>query len=171
MSRIPPLPSLLLSTALAACSTTTTGPDSFPEIPLPPPPTAPTPAQQPILDAAGTWIVTRVVTAASGPCAPQVDSKTTEPIQIYQSGTYPTYQVTAAGYAGEYDSFLSGILKKTRYMYLDGRYPKDGGTLIAKQVLSFPDENTLTGTEVWVWSGPGGTCQNGTASIVAKRGF
>jgi hypothetical protein len=157
---------------LAACAAAPTGLDNLPPITPPPPPPPPTPmAANPLLDAQGAWVMTRTVTSVSPGCPVPVGQKTTSPIQIYQSGSYPTYLVTAAGYGGSYDSFLGGILKKTRYMYLDGRYPLDGGTLVSAQVLAWPDNNTLMGTESWAWSGPGGSCTGGTAEIVGKRGF
>lgn len=46
-----------------------------------------------------------------------------------------------------------------------GNYPEAGGTTKATFTVTMTSDTTMTGTESWTWSGPGGSCINGTADI------
>jgi len=51
----------------------------------------------------------------------------------------------------------------------DVTYLEDSGTLTATHQVTLQQNGNLSGTETWSWTGPGGTCTNGTADIVALR--
>lgn len=119
------------------------------------------------LNLSGNWAVTIKVTAASGVCAgDESDPAETTTIVIQQSGN----TVTASGFLGDATKVLTGTLSGTT-LTLSGSYSEDGGTTTSTHVLTVDanDPTKLSGTESWSWSGAGGTCPNGKASVTATK--
>ncbi|MEZ4376916.1 MAG: hypothetical protein R3B35_01365 [Gemmatimonadales bacterium] len=109
------------------------------------------------------------VTAATGVCAPDVGEVTTLPITITQTGSSAPWGLSATGFDGLASNTLAGTLSATNQVTLSGSYPEDGGTTTASHQLTLTNATTLTGTEFWSWSGPGGTCPNSQASVMATK--
>jgi hypothetical protein len=51
-----------------------------------------------------------------------------------------------------------------------GSYPEDGGTTTATHTLTVaPDEQSMSGTEAWSWTGPGGSCPESASDVDLTR--
>lgn len=115
-------------------------------------------------DVAGTW--NWVVAATTSTCGAEPDG--TWVITITQAGT----GITASGQWGSDDvgphEFMGTVTGNT-VAITDVMYPEDGGDLSARHDVTLQSNGTLTGTETWSWTGPGGPCSGGTSNITATR--
>ena len=111
----------------------------------------------------GNWTMTVDVTVATGACAgEELEPVDTFKVSITQQGNSMT--ITGpfgdAGTQNLNGNLTSGVVS------VGGSYPEDGGTTTATHTLTVgKDENSMSGTEAWSWTGPGGSCP-GSASIV-----
>ena len=94
--------------------------------------------------ATGTWSWIELVTDASGVCSGEVNDLDTDQVTITQTGG----DLTLTGIIGLPLATLHGVI-----------YPPQGTELARIK---------LTGSEVWNWTGGGGTCA-GITSITATK--
>lgn len=109
------------------------------------------------------------ITVANGVCASDVGEVATLPITITQSGTAAPWTLIASGFDGLPANTLNGTLNAANLVTLSGSYPEDGGTTTATHQLTLTTSTSMSGTESWSWTGPGGTCPNSQASVVATK--
>ncbi|MBW1768500.1 MAG: hypothetical protein JRJ65_15825 [Deltaproteobacteria bacterium] len=50
-----------------------------------------------------------------------------------------------------------------------GFFKEGGGTTTATYTMTIAPDGSMTGTESWTWSGPGGSCTGGTADLTATK--
>lgn len=122
-------------------------------------------------DLGGDWSFTIDVTAAYGVCEGEENADpSTDTITVTQtaSGTPGIFNVTMTGFLGNPAYELTGTMTGA-YITVSGSYPEDGGTTTTTHNLVVTAPNTIAGEESWTWSGPGGDCPNGRASVTASR--
>jgi hypothetical protein len=119
----------------------------------------------------GNWSVTVDVTEADGVCeGEENDIPGTDTITVTQTATGDpnVFDVTMSGFLGEFSNVLTGTMTGT-HITVAGSYPEDGGTTTTRYELTVTGENTMAGDEYWSWSGGGGDCPNGRATVTAVR--
>jgi len=121
---------------------------------------------------AGKWAFSTTVTAAGGQCSEEVGRVTNTTITVVQSGT----AVDFSGWVGNPTSLLSGSISTPSALTggkwlitIKGTYPEDGGTTAATRTLTLDSPATMSGNETWSWSGPGGDCTGGLATMTVTK--
>jgi hypothetical protein len=133
-------------------------------------PTAPTTTQvadsPPNLN--GVWAFVIKVTEANGVCSGEAGSSSGRQIQITQSGR----NVTLSGFLGIPANQLTGDITFDAGLWIikvSGSYPEDGGVTTSSHRLVVKNTSDISGDEDWEWTGPGGTCPGGKASVTATK--
>jgi hypothetical protein len=157
-------PSTSFSLTTSVTATTTTTPTTTAT------PTAPTTTQ--VVDTPpnlnGVWAFVIKVTEANGVCAGEAGNSSSRQITITQSGR----NVTLSGFLGNPANQLTGDITLDAGLWIvkvSGSYPEDGGTTTTSHRLVVKNTSDISGDEDWEWSGPGGTCPGGKASVTATR--
>jgi len=128
----------------------------------------------------GIWQFTTTVTQAKGVCAGEGGTSSNQ-ITITQNER----KVTFSGFLGDPGKRLTGELVHPKtsssdnkdwvndttewIVYVTGSYPEDSGITTSTLRLVIDTATALSGGEDWTWTGGGGTCPDGKATIVATR--
>ena len=114
----------------------------------------------------GGWTMIVDVTAATGACAgEELEPVDTIQVNITQQGN----SMTITGPFGDAGSQnLNGNLT-SGVVSVGGSYPEDGGTTTATHTLTVVSADSMSGTEAWSWTGPGGSCPGSTSDVAAFR--
>lgn len=119
-----------------------------------------------ITDFLGTWSWTVLdVTSSCGP-----EDLWMADVVIARVGTSDT-DVTASSrwHADDVGPHVfDGTVSGNTLTIPDVTYTEGGGTLVADHVVTLQNDGRLSGTETWTWTGPGGSCVNGTADVIAS---
>ncbi len=115
----------------------------------------------------GAWTMIIDVTVATGVCAgEELEPVDTIQVTLTQQGN----SVTISGPFGDSGpQNLNGNLT-SGVVSVGGSYPEDGGMTTATHTLTVaPDEQSMSGTEAWSWTGPGGSCPESASDVDATR--
>jgi len=118
-------------------------------------------------DLNGSWNFTITVTQANGVCAGE-SGTSTKTMTITQKGQ----DITIAGFLGSPANKLTGTIGLESGIWVinvSGSYGEDGGTTTSSHRLEVKSTSEISGTEDWSWSGGGGTCPGGKATVTATR--
>ena len=129
--------------------------------------TTPTSSASTPPDLNGSWNFTITVTQANGVCAGE-GGTSTKTMTITQKGQ----NITIAGFLGNPANQLTGTIDLESGIWVinvSGSYSEDGGTTTSSHRLEVKNTSEISGTEDWSWSGGGGTCPGGKASVTATR--
>jgi hypothetical protein len=117
----------------------------------------------------GVWAFAIKVTEAYGACSGEAGGPAdSRQITITQTGQ----NITLTGFLGNPANKLSGNITFEAGLWtvnVSGSYPEDGGTTTSSHRLVVKDASSISGDESWEWTGPGGTCPGGKASVTATR--
>jgi hypothetical protein len=117
----------------------------------------------------GKWAFTTVVTAAGGVCSDELGHTSTRSITVEQQGSLLVF----SGFLGDPGIRLNGDLFLPSsdvgagkwIIKFGGSYFEDGGTTTSNRTLELTSPTTMKGDERWSWTGPGGDCPGGFATI------
>jgi hypothetical protein len=113
-------------------------------------------------DFEGFWTLTVDVTETSGVCVGEEDDPpSVREALITQEGAAITATAIWTDESGSVS--LTGTRTGDQITF-GGSYAEDGGTTSALYTLRI-GEGTLNGTEVWSWTGTGGTCPTGLSTV------
>lgn len=113
-------------------------------------------------DFEGFWTLTVDVTEANGVCAgEELEPPSVRETLITQEGS--TITATAMWTTESGSVSLTGTRSDDQITF-GGSYAEDGGTTTALYTLQI-GEGTLDGVEAWSWTGPGGSCPDGRATV------
>jgi hypothetical protein len=117
----------------------------------------------------GVWTFAIKVTEAYGACAGEDGGPANNrQITITQTGQ----NITLAGFLGNPANTLTGTIADQAGIWVinvSGSYSEDGGTTTSSHRLEVKSTSEMSGVEDWSWTGPGGTCPGGKASVAATR--
>jgi hypothetical protein len=172
-STVPPAPSVTQTPTSTTIATTTTS--SLPSpTPSPSPTQSPTPSPTPTIpNLTGPWTFTFKIIAATGVCGGDVGSVSADQIQITQNGdavTLSGFQHSPANQlTGKFIRPPSALSADHWVIQVSGSYPEDGGITNSSQTFVINSANDMSGEESWDWSGGGGSCPGGKATVTATR--
>jgi hypothetical protein len=121
----------------------------------------------------GNWMFTTTVTAAGGACSDEVGSVSTRSIKVEQNGL----AVVMSGFVGNPANQLTGSISVPSsiagsgkwVISVNGSYSEDGGTTNSTRTLTLNSSTTMSGDEAWTWSGAGGSCPGGKATMTVQK--
>ncbi|HEX5817365.1 MAG TPA: hypothetical protein VFY20_00705 [Gemmatimonadales bacterium] len=129
-----------------------------------------------VIDLNGAWTFTVDVTVANGVCAGE-ENDDPVPFAVDMVVVDPngdgTYDVSVTGDFGDAGGTISGTVvgvpEVGDQIVLSGNIAEDGGTTTSTYTLTIVSDTRLTGFEEWSWTGVGGTCPDGEATVVVAR--
>jgi hypothetical protein len=113
-------------------------------------------------DFEGFWVLTVDVTEANGICdGEETEDPSVLDVLITQEGA----EINAtAMWTDESGSVTLTGTRAGQQISFSGSYAEDSGTTSSLYTLTI-GEGTLNGREDWSWTGPGGTCPLGLATV------
>ena len=129
-----------------------------------------------VVDLNGAWTFNVDVTVANGVCEGEENdppSSFAVDMLVADPNGDGTYNVSVTGDFGDAGGTISGtvngIPEVGDEIVLSGNIAEDGGVTTSTYTLTVVSDTRLTGFEEWSWTGGGGTCPDGEATVVVSK--